>query len=221
MEPTTRRIAATADLHGYLPDVPPCDVLLVAGDVCPVSDHRLDFQRRFVEGPFADWLDRADAGAIVGIAGNHDFVAEADPELMRALPWTYLCDETTTVEGLAVHGSPWIPTFHDWAFMRDDAELEGVWALVPPDVDVLVTHGPPLGHGDLVVDGRRAGSSTLALRLGELDRLRLHVFGHIHESFGSRDRLREAVLANVSYVDFDYRPAQPAVVFELQELDSK
>jgi Icc-related predicted phosphoesterase len=209
------RVAAIADLHGFLPDVPACDLLLVAGDVCPVEDHRLDFQRRWLEGPFADWLGRAGAGAIVGIAGNHDFVAEADPPLMRSLPWTYLCDEAVDVGGLLVHGSPWTPTFRQWAFMRDDEELARTWALVPDDVDVLVTHGPSLGHGDLVVDGRHAGSATLAGRLAELPRLRLHAFGHIHEAGGSLDPLGAATLANVSYVDFYYRPVRPVAVFDL------
>ena len=93
--------------------------------------------------------------------------------------------------------------------MRDDPELERVWARVPVDVDVLMTHGPPLGHGDLVVDGRRAGSrrSPPARRAPAL---RLHVFGHIHETGGSLDRLGGATVANVSHVDFDYRPARRA-----------
>lgn len=211
----TRRVAAIADLHGHLPQVPPCDVLLVGGDVCPVEDHGLDFQRRFIEGPFADWLGAADADTIVGIAGNHDFVAEASPGLMRTLPWTYLCDETIRAGELVVHGSPWIPTFRNWAFMREDTELEAIWARIPPDVDVLLTHGPPLGYGDLMVDGRRGGSATLTRRLPELEHLRLHVFGHIHEAGGSLDRLGGASLANVSHVDFHYRPARPAAVFEL------
>ena len=209
------RVAAISDLHGFLPDVPSCDVLLIAGDVCPVEDHALDYQRRWLEGPFDGWLRGLDAGAIVGIAGNHDFIAESDPDLMRSLPWTYLCDETVDAGGLRIHGSPWTPTFMDWAFMQDEADLAAVWALVPPDVDVLVTHGPPFGHGDLAVHGLRVGSHTLAARLPELERLRLHVFGHIHEGWGSRDTDGDTTIANVSYVDFDYRPVQPATVFEL------
>src|SRR5262249_13859615 len=86
-ETPRRRVAATGDLHGYLPEVPACDVLLITGDMCPVSNHTLDFQRRWLEGPFAAWLRGLDAGTIVGIAGNHDFVAEADPDFMRGLPW--------------------------------------------------------------------------------------------------------------------------------------
>jgi len=209
------RVAAISDLHGFLPDIPACDVLLVAGDICPVEDHALGYQRRWLEGPFSGWLRGLDAGTIVGIAGNHDFIAEADPELMRGLPWTYLCDETVDAGGLRIHGSPWTPTFMEWAFMQDDADLEAVWELIPSDVDVLMTHGPPFGLGDLAVHGLHCGSETLVDKLPTLGGLKLHAFGHIHEANGTRDTLGRAILANVSYVDFDYRPAQPATLFAL------
>jgi Icc-related predicted phosphoesterase len=209
------RVAAISDLHGFLPEIPPCDLLLVAGDVCPVENHALDFQRRWLQGAFSAWLRSLEASTIVGLGGNHDFVAEADADLMRGLPWTYLCDESVEIGGLLVHGSPWTPTFMEWAFMKDEPELEPVWELIPGDVDVLVTHGPPRGHGDLAVHGLHVGSETLAARLPRLARLSLHVFGHIHEAGGSRDTFGTATLANVSYVDFDYRPAQPPALFEL------
>ena len=209
------KVAAISDLHGFLPDVPPCDLLLVAGDVCPVEDHDLAYQRGWLEGPFSDWLRGLDAREIVGIAGNHDFVAQADPDLMRALPWTYLFDESVEIGGIRIHGSPWTTTFMQWAFMRDEEDLVETWALIPDDVGVLVTHGPPYGQGDLAVHGLHVGSTTLADRRSRLERLRLHVFGHIHEAGGSLDTDGQKTIANVSYVDFDYRPAHPAALFEL------
>jgi Icc-related predicted phosphoesterase len=209
------KVAAISDLHGFLPEIPPCDLLLIGGDVCPVHDHDLDFQRRWLETEFAAWLAGRPADQILGIAGNHDFVAEVDEELMRSLPWVYLQDESARIDGLTVHGSPWTVTFMEWAFMRGEDELERVWAKIPEHTDILVTHGPPYGHGDLVINGNRGGSESLLHRLEELPRVRLHICGHIHEGGGSRSRVGTAEVVNVSYVGFDYRPAREATLFEL------
>jgi len=211
---TGLRVCAIADQHGFLPEIPACDILLVAGDVCPVDDHRPDRQHHWLQGQFRQWLDDVPANAIVGIAGNHDFV-EDDDDLMRSLPWTYLRDETAEIDGLVVHGSPWTPTFGSWAFMRPDQELADHWATIPDDVELLLTHGPPRGFGDRTRSGEAAGSETLARRVPELPNLRLGVFGHIHEEGGYRTQLGQAILANVAYVDESYRPAGRPPVFEL------
>jgi 3',5'-cyclic AMP phosphodiesterase CpdA len=90
---TEMRIVCVADLHGFLPPVPACDLLVVAGDVCPLDDESPPAQRRWLRSTFARWLDDAPAAAIVGTPGNHDFVAVEEPEAMRELPWCCLIDE--------------------------------------------------------------------------------------------------------------------------------
>src|SRR5436190_19972122 len=63
------KIAATSDLHGYLPAVPECDLLLLGGDLCP--DGREKDQARWLDTTFRYWLRDVPAKEVVGVAGNH------------------------------------------------------------------------------------------------------------------------------------------------------
>ena len=56
-----------------------------------------------------------------------------------------------------------------------------IWQRIPDDVDVLITHGPPVGHGDLCSGGNRAGCVDLLRHVETRIQPKLHVFGHIHE----------------------------------------
>ncbi len=213
------RIAATADLHGFLPAVPECDVLVIAGDITPATNHDVTFQAEWLDGPFRAWLNAAPARHIVGIAGNHDFVFERAPELVPAdLPWTYLQDSGTEIEGLQFWGSPWTPWFHDWAFNAPkgdaaDAFLDERYAPVKT-ADVLLIHGPPAGYGDRTATGHLAGSNAF-LRLIDRTTPKLAVYGHIHEGRGSWTR-GTTQLVNASAVRLDYTLVdEPVVVFDI------
>ena len=71
------RLVLTSDFHGFLPKrVPECDLLLIAGDVCPVWNHDRKFQAFWLRNDFTDWLKEQPATDIIGIGGNHDFVLE-------------------------------------------------------------------------------------------------------------------------------------------------
>lgn len=223
------RIVCVSDTHGIapMPVIPPCDLLLHAGDVEDVHLHPHDSssQRSHLEQVFAPWLEAAPARHKVGIAGNHDFLGLRDPDVLRDLPWHYLCDETVEIEGLTIHGSPWTPPFFDWAFMLPEDELAAKWALVPANCDILLTHGPAYGLGDRVAHGlatgrdAHQGSHSLRSALEAHSALRLHVFGHIHESYGQGllDRPGQAPVAwlNAALVDERYEPRNDPIVVEL------
>ena len=206
------KIGATSDMHGYLPKIPVgLDVLLVAGDLGPATQryhNNFDYAEKWLRGTFAEWLKSAGC-PVIGVAGNHDFIAEHDEELMRSLPWMYLLDEWVEFEGLKFHGSPCTPMFCDWAFMHEDEHLQTYWDQIPADVDVLITHGPAYGVGDTVVGGMRVGSKTLRNHITTLSSLKLHVFGHIHEEAGYNENNK----ANVSSVNLAYRPTYPVREF--------
>jgi Icc-related predicted phosphoesterase len=217
------KVAAISDLHGHLPEIPKCDVLLIAGDVCPVYNHEISFQSQWLRKEFRPWLDRVEARYVIGVAGNHDFVFQAHLQVPPFLRWEYLQDNGVTFEGVNFWGSPWQPIFGDWAFNLDDSGREARWSLIPDDTHVLVLHGPPYGYGDKVALRKlqrergmdpHVGCRHLRDRIERLPQLRLAVFGHIHPGHGIY-HMGSKVLANVAILDDDYRPAHPVSVFEV------
>ena len=61
--------------------------------------------------------------------------------------------------------------------------LASKWALIPAGVDVLITHGPPLGIGDWCGEPVRQGCADLLAAVRRVRPL-LHLFGHIHQDGG-------------------------------------
>ncbi len=212
------KIIAVSDLHGHLPEVPACDLLLLGGDLCPVGDHSVPFQAEWLDTAFRAWLEVQPARKIIGVAGNHDFVFERLPEAVPGdLRWTYLQDELAEWEGLKIYGAPWQPWFFDWAFNLYEDDLVKKWQMVPPGTDVLVLHGPPYGYGDGVPERngevRRTGSPSLLRRIEEV-RPKLAIFGHIHEGRGEW-RVGPTVLANVTLLDAHYEPVYSPWAYDL------
>jgi Icc-related predicted phosphoesterase len=218
-------VVAVSDLHGSLPEIPECDLLLIAGDVTPVWNHERRYQATWLRNDFSNWLMSLPTDNIVGIGGNHDFVLQ-DSKIGYELPWTYLQDEGATIAGLKVWGSPWSNQFGSWAFMSEDYILDAIWDMIPDDIDILVTHGPAHGYGDKVppryqIPGQDAhvGSESLAARLEKTawTNLRAHVYGHIHEGYGEyRIESQPAIRSlNVSHLNDDYKPVNDPVELEL------
>jgi Icc-related predicted phosphoesterase len=205
----------TADLHGNLPDVEPCDLFLIAGDVCPVNDHNIAYQRSWLRQEFTYWLDQVDAKHKVWIAGNHDFVCE-QPGFRRIadeIPGTYLCDDKITVEGVDIYGSPWVPNLARWAFYADSKNLKAK-AMTVPSTDILLLHGPPAGRLDHVNGSGSVGSLEMADRLATITP-RYVLFGHIHEGFGQEDKPGTTYI-NASYVNEYYEAVNHIVEFEIE-----
>jgi|ERR1039458_1998019 Icc-related predicted phosphoesterase len=200
-------IIAVSDLHGFLPEIPDCDVLLIAGDICPTFDHSLDFQLGWLDTNFRQWLEDAPTENIIGVAGNHDFVFEARSDRVERLelPWLYLEDSSYKYQGIKYYGLPWIPNLKAWAFYANDITLARKYEAIPDDVDIILSHGPPLGYCDRNESYESVGSVAA---LSALQRVspKAFVCGHIHEAFGEKDFRLNRFVYNVSYVDEWYKP---------------
>ncbi len=205
------RIICLSDTHGLHAqiEVPEGDILVHGGDLT---------RRGMLEelGAAADWLRSLPHRHKLVIGGNHDFCLEQQPEKARLLldGLTYLEDDSCDCEGLKIYGSPWQPWFHDWAFnLRRGEPLRKVWAKIPNDADIVVTHGPPQGILDRCYDGREVGCQDLLERL-EAVQPRLHVFGHIHEAYGQK-QVGETLYVNASSCTLRYQAIQKPIVIDM------
>jgi predicted phosphohydrolase len=202
--------------------VPDGDVLIHCGD------HTFRGNRSQVENAIR-WIGHQPHKYKVIIAGNHDFLLQEKPALVkrfikRYYPGiTYLQDSGVEIDGVKFYGSPWQPWFHDWAFnfapgQEGRLQARGVWANIPDDTQVLITHGPPYGVLDATLQGDNVGCPDLAFRVAQV-RPKLHVFGHIHESYGSCEVEwpdgRTTRYVNAATCTRRYRPTNPAVEIDL------
>lgn len=193
------QIVAISDTHGKHRDLktPDGDILIHAGDVT-----RGGTKEQTIE--FLEWFAEQKHPYKIFIAGNHDFFFEkTDPdEISSIIPdgIVYLNDSSVEINGFKFWGSPITPWFNNWAFNRNrGAEIKTYWDLIPYDTDVLITHGPPFGILDKTVYGKRTGCEELLLRVYQV-KPQYHIFGHIHEDYGSFTK-GETTFINGSVLD--------------------
>jgi len=210
-------LSDTHSLHERMKHpVPAGDVLIHCGDFCGQSN------LANIED-FAQWFGRFPHEHKVVIAGNHDIPLEQDAENAEKLlsSFHYLRDSAVTLDSVKLYGSPWQPEFFNWAFnLPRGADLARMWANIPEDTNVLVTHGPPHGILDACPGMRNphrhvhVGCEELNKRVQQLPDLKAHAFGHIHEGSGVYVRSR-VTYVNASICDGKYRPNNPPRVVEI------
>jgi len=217
------KIVCISDLHGNIDlNLPPGDVLVISGDICPATNHGKTFQAKWLRRMFNPWLQTLDFKDIVVIAGNHDFVFEGAPEKVPDLHCHYLQESSVIIDGYKFYGYPHQPEFFNWAFNRTQDELKVITERIPDDTNVLVTHGPPYGILDTITEGRfkgrnedpHLGCPQLAKRVKELPNLMLTVFGHIHSGNGILDEDGK-IFVNAAILNEQYKVTYNAHVVEI------
>lgn len=223
-------ISDTHSLHYRMTEkVPYGDFLLHAGDLMNSGRDAEDI----VE--FLDWFAAFPHPHKIFIAGNHDHYFEKRPEqakgfiddknaelLAAGLPQLiYLQDSEIVINGLKFYGSPWQPEFCNWAFnVPRGEELEKIWAKIPDDTDVLITHGPPKGILDWTqYDKLNVGCEALLPRVMKI-KPKLHLFGHIHEAYGVHEE-NGTTFVNASINNLRYSPINKPFVFDFDVLTKK
>jgi Icc-related predicted phosphoesterase len=209
------KIVLISDTHlthlKYQINVPECDLLIHSGDaLCGGNEEELQL--------FSAWFGALPAKRKVFVAGNHDRIFEKRPDEARKLlpkDVIYLQDELVEVDGLKIYGSPWQPEFFEWAFnLPRGRQLAEKWARIPAGIDILVTHGPPMGVLDWSEYSlEHVGCEDMRRELARV-KPRLHVFGHIHGGYGTAVHAG-TTFVNASICDESYRPSHEPVVVEI------
>jgi 3',5'-cyclic AMP phosphodiesterase CpdA len=236
------RIVALSDQHGTLPEIPPCDLVIVGGDVCPDGLGRLlaqdapHEQARWFHQTIRPWLAEARTAHRILTWGNHDWCGQAcdfssdAPGRVSDGALQIVVDTETRVpvpagrpggagvDGCRIWATPWSNQFMEWAFMKSPDALAAVYAAIPSGVDILVSHQPPFGYGDRLTGDGSGQSAHLGSRelLGAIERVRprLVICGHIHGGHGRYEH-RGVPIYNVAVLDDQYRPAHDPTIIEI------
>ncbi|CAG8202908.1 unnamed protein product [Penicillium nalgiovense] len=178
-------IVCISDTHNSQPSLPDGDILIHSGDLTQ-SGSLKELQAALT------WLRAQPHPTKIVVAGNHDLLLDARRNDQATteqaqLDWDeliYLENQETTVScangrQLRVYGSPLTKRNGNWAFQYP--RNYDVWTgSVSDGIDVLITHGPPRAHLDLL----HLGCDHLLRELWRV-RPRLHVFGHVHACVGT------------------------------------
>lgn len=212
--------------HGLT--IPECDLLISAGDYSYKGFPDVVFE-------FHTWLSKQPAKFIISCQGNHelwveknfrealDIVKAIDPRII------FIAEGSVNLKGLKIWCSAVTPHFHNWAWNVPRGEdIKKNWDRIPSDTVILITHGPAYGIldqidpygpkmvGTLEGTGAHIGCEDLRNKTSELEKLKLHVFGHIHGSSGEYDE-NFVHYVNASICNEKYRPVNPVRVWDLEE----
>lgn len=190
--------------------VPHGDVLIHAGDAT-FRGTKEEIQA------FSSWFSGLPHKHKIFVPGNHDLGFERAPQLASALlpgRTSVLIDSMIEINGVKFWGSPYQPEFMGWGFNCPRGEALRVhWDLIPEGIDVLITHSPPYGIGDVVPRGEHVGCEDLRDAVVRA-KPKLHVFGHIHHSYGVYTP-GVTKFVNASICNEEYLPVNKPVVCEV------
>lgn len=180
------KVAVIADQHGRLPTIPPCDLLIVSGDITGANPYgpRDNSESYWQEWFNSEWMSWRAHVMTIAVAGNHDtcfqFVSPLNID-----NFIYLCDSGCQFGGMMFWGSPWIRRWDALAFNLDDDYMEDRFSRVPYGTDVIVCHMPPFGAGDLVdaATNHHVGSTAIEKMVRRVQP-KLLACGHIHQGRG-------------------------------------
>lgn len=206
------RVCVVSDLHGRLPEIPECDLLLNCGDIGP-DMMNVGWDRHLMKMRQTEWAgdvyaawERTWPSCIkesYATPGNHDWFSKF-PDNCRT---KMFIDNGVEFQGKTFWFTPWVAPCGDWNFTATRDQRRYYFDNIPAKLDMLVMHGPAFGVGDLTHGHEPAGCREMK-NVIQKQQPKYAVFGHIHEGqrYGREFRLGGTKLFSCSMWGNDWKP---------------
>ena len=177
------KFIAISDTHGCHRQLklPTGDVLLHSGDVCNQGnvEHVEDF---------IDWFDSLEYKYKIFLRGNHDIQLKTRMSLVDC----ELPDGIIQLDhsGIEIEGIPIFGIGHPlrWSLKN--------WETIPMNTQILMTHLPPYSILDRPPLSPSTGDKGLLKKVKSVNP-KVHLFGHIHASYGKK-KIGDTLFLNAS-----------------------
>ena len=204
-------VSDTHSLHDELdmPAVAGESILIHAGDATMFSRPPSSIDR------FNDWLGSLPYNHKVFVPGNHEsYISEDLRRRTQLSNATVLINESATIAGMKIWGSPVTPLANTAFGMPIAVARRRVYSTIPDDTDILITHGAPFSVLDMAPgSNHHAGDPEL---LGAVQRVQpiLHVFGHVHGAHGIEE-IDDTLYVNAALLSPDGDIEQKPIVVRI------
>lgn len=223
-----------SDLHGDLPEIEPCELILICGDIVPLRiQNRTTDSYYWFSNNFKKWVDSLSCDKAIFIAGNHELVYPNNYNIYKTLfpdnnKTTYLCHEKYIYSGsdgkeYSIFGTPYCKIFGHWAFMLPDEKLQEKYSEIPENLDILITHDQPYNFGDILLQKdcswateEHIGNISL-LKAIEEKQPRYQFNGHLHSCSHNKIMIGNTIHYNVSLKDERYNLVYSPLYLEIDK----
>ena len=181
------------------------------------GNHDLSFQSEALQRRKADWFDGPKEYEEPAEEGKPYWLSQILDREFEGLVDNvfYLENESITIAGVKIWGSPYSPTFgRDWVFNVDRGEdAAKLWSTIPTDTNIVITHGPMYGALDVAYNsGLPVGCEDLYNRL-QIVKPDLHFCGHVHEGYGYK-QVGDMYSFNGASVSLEYQYKNKPISFD-------
>lgn len=223
------KICAMSDLHGYLPKIEKCDLVLICGDSVDLSSQINPYKcKQWYITKFKHWCDNLPCYKVLFIPGNHEVGMEGHEDEYKKI-FTHLSKTTLLINDQYVYthddgmvytifGTPYCTIFYNWAYNKPNNILKEKFSEIPNNIEILITHDAPFGVSDVLLQdgyytGKHLGNGPLKDAILE-KKPNLVFHGHLHSTSREFELLGDSQVINCSIKDENYKPIYKPIYYE-------